>query len=395
MRILVLAPNTPGLASEDLITYLEGTEHALDVMKHPVAPTAERITTFSAGDVTVVRGKRIVPLTYRTDVALTQELIQFRRRRHHRFSSRPFVQYDWVICLSPHLALAGLKLRKSGLVKKVVYWALDYYPTRYGKNGVISASGFKAWAGLIAEKMYRNLESKVVRESDVRWVVTDGLVEGWRSGGYTWPLKGASSRPTTVPHAITNVRTPIPFAERVFKQGLVWTGMLRPEFGFDVVLEAWPQLKAMFPEIFLQVTSRSGIPDRYEQLLGKSPYDAIKYLGFRDTKKKMEGLIAHSGSALGLYLPGSYKQYSDGARIKSYAACGVPVITTSAIGSAKDVKEFGAGFVIEPTVFDLIDSVHSLLSDAQLNDAMSAGAHALAESCTADKVFSKALESLV
>ncbi len=383
MRILVLTPNTPGLASEDLITYLEKTEHALDVMKHPVAPTSKRVTTFRNS--TIDRGKRIVPLTYRSDVALTQQLIKNQSLQYPYLGT-----YDWVICLSPHLALAGLKLRKAGLVKKVVYWALDYYPKRYGRGGAVGATGLKAWAGLAVEKLYRDLESKVIRGADSLWTVQENMTSGWVFGGYKW-----TAPVTVVPHAITNVRTPIPFSGRKFKTGLVWTGMLRPEFGFDLVLDSWIKLTRLFPDLVLHVTSRSGIPSYYKKVLGRAPFNSIKYLGFLNTREEMEDLIANSGAALGLYLPGSYKQYSDSARVKSYAACGVPIITTTAIGNASEVKHFGAGFVIEPTTHGLIDSVEHLLGVGQLNDSLSAGAHALAKHSIADKIFTKAMESLV
>ena len=391
MRILVVTPNTPGLASEDLISYLMTSEHVVDVMSHPVAPVSKRETTFVArtspdGESTIVRRRRLVPLTYRTDVSLTQRIIR------DRFDARQLVPYDWVICLSPHLALAGLRLRKAGLVKGVVYWALDYYPKRYGSGGVVGTSGLKALAGLAAEKMYRHLESTVVREVDMRWVVTEELPEGWRLGGYTWPSSSSATR--VVPHAVSSIRFPLRFEERELAIGLVWTGMIRPEFGFNLLLSAWPRLVELFPRLVLHLTSRSGISSNYKEILGKPPFERIKYLGFLEHKIELDSLIANSGVGLAPYLPGSYKQYSDGARIKSYAACGIPVVTTPYIGSTNVVKRFGAGFVIEPTVSNLVDSVHSLLSDAQLNDDCSSGAYALAQSCRADLVFAGALSAL-
>ncbi len=386
MHFLVLAPNTPGLASEDLISYLLNSEHYVDVMTHPVAPTSKRETKFLDEEITIInRGRRIVPLTYRKDVSLTQKLV-----RQHKTRSPYLGPYDWVICLSPPLGLAGLRLRKSGLVKKTAYWALDYYPTRYGRGGTVGSKGLRSWAGLVVEKMYRHLEATVVRESDIRWVVQDKMLSGWKEGGYRW--KGYSA---VVPHAISRVRKPIPFADRTFRTGLVWTGMLRPEFGFDLVLEAWPQLVELFPDLVLHVTSRSGIPDYYKDILGKKPFESIKYLGFLETREEMEDLVAHSGVALALYLPGSYKRYSDSARIKSAAACGIPTITTDYIGNVSDISQFSAGLIIPPTKSDLVSSIHSLLINASLNDSYSNGAHDLAQNYETTKVFNRALESLV
>jgi len=374
MNLLIITPDTPGLASTHLIEYLRSTDHTVTVVRHPVAPSVgrSRMSTISAGGgVRQVNRERHKGLfSYWRDFNFTVDWIDKRDQ-----------VFDWAICLSSHLAEAGLLLRRRKKVKKVVYWALDYYPRRYGKNGVTGSR-----MSALLEWPYRRVEKHVVKNVDVRWTITRNMSDGWKLGGYSWhgPV-------FTVPHAITLLRKWSEVGEQVpnrLHHSLFWAGALRPEFGFDLVVNSWEELKGRFPNLRLTVSSRTPI-SRYEEFLKREDVDVVGFIPDEGTFLRLVG--SHS-AGLAPYQPGSYKTYSDSARVKTYASCGVPILITRHCGSWEEVYRFGAGRIIDNG--NLVDAASAILSDATLQRSLADGALSLARMYTADKVFPKALDQL-
>ena len=371
MRILVISPDTPGLAVETLISYLqEKSEQKFDWISHPVAPRPGRRVSNLRGR-KIRREPHLSFLSYAGDGFLTF-LGSFSTRKN----------YDLAICLSPHLAAVGLLLRRLGKVKKVVYWALDYYPTRYGSGGFVGRNAF----GNLFERVYRRLEKKVVAGADIRWVVTPDMLEGWKEGGYVW--EGPSK---VVPHPTMGCRAPLAWAERQW--AIIWSGKPGKDSGLDLLVAAWPQIATKVPDLTLTLTTRREFsPDEwasYKELLERSD---VSYLGFIPDPRALRDLVRGHLIGLALYPPDSFKRYSDASRLKLYISQGTPVIVAGVPELGKQVQAFEAGLDVSYSVEGLVEAVLKLCQQVE-NEAYSLGAARLAESLSAERVFSENLSS--
>lgn len=382
MNILVLTSDTPGLATTDLVRYLMSPAqdieyHYWGVITHPVSPLqveGQRSSTFNEPDRDLgrrserifSRGKGHGGLPgYLKDLWLTYRNVKD--------------GYDWAICAGPHLAFIGLMLKRKKVVSRVAYWALDYYPKRYGSGGVVRAKGVRGLLLELLEKVYRRLEKYVVSRVDVRWIAASGMEKAWRKDGYSW-----SGPVRTVPHCISEVLRPVSVQRR--EKAAIWSGSTRDGFGFDKVVEAWLEVERRLPGSSLTVTSRSPVPKKYEEFL-KRP--SVHYLGFIEDEELFKEIVSSHYVGLSPYDPESFKHYSDPARVKTYISCGVPVIISPIPPNWQEIEEANAGLVSGPG--GLADALVRLLSDPGLVELLSEGAHRLAYKYLAAPIFEREL----
>lgn len=360
MKILVIAPSRPGLAVQPLITWLSHQEDlTFDLITHPAASGPR-------GGHSVLLGK---PLPRERHLSLVSYLGDWSLSVGAGLRGG----YDWAICLSPHLAHAGLVLRKMKRVKKVVYWALDYYPKRYGIGGVVGTN----LLGEVLEKAYRRLEKYVVRAVDMRWTVTRTMHRGWREGGYIWagPLR-------IVLDPVHEVLAPLPWAQR--SKRAIWAGHLS---GLELAANTWSDPTASLP-VTLTVTSRAKRP-AWLNGLG----EGIDFRGFVSSPEGFTDLVRHSLIGLAISPPGTFKQYSDSSRIKLYASLGVPTIASGVPSLEEEVSRGKIGIYIPYTSSALQEAVLQLTDEGFHTQAAQA-CFQFASDYTADKVFPPELKIL-
>jgi glycosyltransferase involved in cell wall biosynthesis len=360
MKILLLTPTTAGLASSHLVHYLDRQDwEEYRQIRHPVAPTPPGVGRFSIlGGIKLRREPfHLSPFTYGIDVGLTVA------------AARGLGKFDYAICINTHLALSALMLKKMGVVKKVVYWALDYYPVRYGNEGAV-----KGVPGL--EKLFRGLEKYVVKHSDVLWTITPNMPKGWAKGGYKWkaPVR-------TVPHCVSEIDEP-----RWPRKDIIWSGNLQrgKEFGFDTLIEAWRIVKRSRPGLGLTVTSRTPTDTKYKGFLARSD---VNHLGFVQSTEDFREIVGSHLAGVSPYAPNSYKEYSDVSAAKLFASCGIPVLISETPYTARVVKEEKAGIVFQGNAEDLARAILEATESADYNQMLAGNAHNLAKRYLASEIF--------
>lgn len=250
--------------------------------------------------------------------------------------------------------VAGIILRKFGVVKKVVYISLDYYPIRF-KNR------FFNW-------VYFQLDKFCVRLSDETWNVSPTIAKARKK---KIGMEGDEySRQYTVRGGIWFYKTKrLPFA-KINRRKIVYRGMLLDHMGVDLVIKAIPLILKKIPDLIFEIIGTGEEEKELKNLaknLGVSKN--ILFHGFVQGRQQMEKVL--SDGALGIATFNTDIAYekvrnSDPGKIKDYMLMGMPVITTNAVYFHQEITNERCGLVVEYKPEELAVAIIKLLKNRNL-----------------------------
>lgn len=249
--------------------------------------------------------------------------------------------------VDPLNAFVGILLKKIGRVKKVVYYSIDYSPTRF-KNPILNY-------------IYHAAEKFCCYYADIIWVGTLDTVAQWKKNGFK---KNKLAPIVVVPdgnHAIRNLEHK---PKRVKKFQLVYIGYLAYKQGIDLALDSFSELTKKVKNITLIIIGTG----EYELELKKKVKDLhlknITFAGFIEDKGA-EKIISESAVGLATYIPDkeSFTFYSEAGKPKFYLGCGIPVIITNVPAIAHEINEEEAGIAIDYNVREFQDAVLKILDE--------------------------------
>jgi glycosyltransferase involved in cell wall biosynthesis len=183
-----------------------------------------------------------------------------------------------------------------------------------------------------------------------------------------------------VPHgALTAYREVAPTAPAV-ADGVplvAMLGLLRPYKGLDILLDAWPAVRAAIPEAQLLVAGRVlGDPDgaaRLERMAGED-LGVLADLRFTPTEEFVGAMLR----ADVVVLP--YRRIDQSGVLFAALALGRPLVATRVGGFAEVVEQQGAGLVVPPEdPAALAEALIELLRDPARRTAMAAASRAAAD----------------
>jgi len=363
--------------------YLKGRVSAGEVslVGHPLVEEASRLSKFvryigkadREWSLEIRREKGLRILSYILDVPITLVFFLAARRR-----------YDLYVATGQLVVLLGLVLRKLGLVKRVVFWTLDYFPETF-RNGLM-------------RRLYLKLDRWCVLRADYVWNITEAI--GTSRQRYVTADAQSVKRMYTVPHPIDESEFRVARIEEVHKFGILYSGagLASPEWGFDLIVQAFPAIIRAFPEIFVTITSYQAIPRSVLHTLEEMDIARhFRILGYVSDPDEYSLVVQRHRIGLATYAPiaGSFKRFADPSRVKSYIARGLPVVITRVPPIAREVEEFGAGVVIDYRADDLVQAVVKLIGDSAFYESCRQNAIRLARTYSSEKVFARALQPIL
>jgi len=161
------------------------------------------------------------------------------------------------------------------------------------------------------------------------------------------------------------------------KNTVVFIGHLLPKQGVQLVIEAIPEILKKNPEFKFKIIGGGNYRDSLVKLandLGVASF--CNFFGKIDDIKKVEEEIAKSCLAVAPYIKklDNWTYYSDPGKIKTYLACGVPVLLTNIPWNAKEIEKNKCGKIISEDKEMLIDSVIEFMNgeknQSYLNNAI-------------------------
>ena len=290
------------------------------------------------------------------------------------------MKYDLCIACDNLSLISVFIFKKIGLIKKLIYYTVDYTPKRYSNS--------------LLNNLYHRMDRLASMISDVNWVVVENMITAKAQNG----LDFKKSAPfQIVPIGFNTENIFIKPNSQIDRFNLVFVGYLFEKQGLQLVIEILPALIKKFPQVHLTIIGSGPMESQIKRkvkLLNLRPY--VTFTGHINNHQKIVNILTKSGGiGLAPYIPsiGDYTYFADPSKIKLYLLCGLPVITTKVPPIAKEIAKKEAGFAIDYSEQELIDSLTTLLNDEKTYSEFRQNVLKLGKSydinLTLDKAFKK------
>ncbi|TSC88392.1 MAG: hypothetical protein G01um101416_60 [Microgenomates group bacterium Gr01-1014_16] len=284
--------------------------------------------------------------------------------------------YDYFIGMESINTLAGVILKKLGKINKVIYYVLDYSPNRYP---------------LILNKIYLALDRFCTIHADFVWDVSKAIQPARISAGLD-PKKSAP-----VIHVPIGVYPQQLIFTRVDKRrpfSMCYMGTLTEEQGPDLAIEMMPIILKKYPDATLHIVGGGEKNlDRLKKLtksLGLKT--CVIFHGFVVGSSDMANILSRCYIAVAPYraIPGSIRQYGDASKLRSYAAAGLPIVTTNVPPLGRELQKLGGAIIAPDNKKGFAQVIMTIFSDRKLYTSMRKQLTEFAKSNTWDDEFSHA-----
>lgn len=258
--------------------------------------------------------------------------------------------------------LVGIILRLLKKVDKVIYYSMDYYPTRF-KNKLLN------W-------FYFQLDKFCVRFSDETWNVSPVMVEAReKKMGMD---RRIYNRQYTVPGGIWfNKVKRLPFS-KINKRKIVYRGYLIPHMGVDLAIKAMPKILKYDPKIIFEIVGGGEQEESLKELskkLGVS--NNVIFHGWIKDRAKLEKILLDGSVGIATFnttILDEKVKNADPGKIKDYMMMGMPIIVTRAISYYEQIEKQKCGIVIDYNPDQLAQAVIKLLTNKKLLEEYRANA---------------------
>lgn len=348
--------------------YLETRTEVLQFIGHPMHPGKSPALSqvYTQGRVTSDRqcGSAVGHGRYHREVWRTVKWIQDQHR-----------PYDVFVAGDSLLALAGLWLRRRGTVGSVILYTVDYVPRRF-KNTALN-------------RAYHLIDRLVVNRVDAVWNVTQDIQEARRSRDG----KVARSPQIVVPVGANVEQVSRRPTASFDPHRMVFLGHLLEKQGLQLAIAALPLIKETVDDASLLVIGDGPFAAELRELTRKfGVSDSVEFIGALYDDEQIESRVSSSGLGLAPYTPDpqSFSRFADPGKIKTYLACGIPVLVTDVPPIAAEIQRQGAGRIIEFDAGALREAAIAYLSSSSEMDRGRRAARRLGSTFSWDLIFDEA-----
>lgn len=277
--------------------------------------------------------------------------------------------------------IRGIIRRKIGRSKKVIYWAVDFVPNRFGH-------GF-------ATKVYDAVDRYVCKHADCRVELTQEGIDG--RNAYMNVQAGDLAPTIVIPMGAWLSRTPKTTQESWRKKKIVYMGHIVERQGVKNVVEAMAALVKKDSSITLDIVG--GGPDEplmRELARGLKLEKHITFHGFVDDHKDVEALLADATVAVAPYakIPDNFSVTSDPGKVKAYLGASLPIVLTDVPPIAKILKKRGVGILCEDNPESVAASILRYLTDEKLWISARAASEKMAKEYDWDVILAAKLKEM-
>ncbi len=245
-------------------------------------------------------------------------------------------QYDLYIGVDPLNCLVGLVLKRFGIVKRVVFYAIDFVPRRFSSKPL--------------DKIYHWLETWCIKNSDERWNVSPRMAIGRKKFLGISPQEYLQK---VVPIGVWKKDIKIKPLSKSKKHWLVFAGHLLDKQGLQMVIKSLPAIISLYPDTHLLVIGGGEYEDKLKELVKKLHLlKAVTFTGWISDQNKILKLLRSCALALATYDPqgennSNFTYYADPTKVKTYLSCGLPVIMTRVSYNAEELEKAGCARLTE------------------------------------------------
>lgn len=362
--------------SQELESFLRKRSRKLVFIGHPFFYAPQKSSFVTIYEKHDVKSKMKAPeikghemLLYMKDFLLTFYFIFKLKER-----------FDIYVGVDPLNALAGILLRKLGVVRVVIFYVIDYAPIRF-KNAILNG-------------IYHIIDRICVYHADHTWNLTSAMADARARRG----VNSEKTNQMTVPTGTNFDRTEHLPIEEIDRTSLAFLSHLREGQGVELILEAMPAVVEKIPSVKLMVIG-TGPHEEYfkKEVEERNLNNNVFFLGYIENHHDVERIISKCGVGIAPYVPDpdSFTWYADPGKPKVYLGCGIPVIITKVPKVAFEIEKGGAGIAIDYNKHELIDAIVRLLSNQEMYHESRQRALEYASKYKWDDVFYKAFSEML
>ena len=288
-------------------------------------------------------------------------------------------RFDICITANPLNTTAAWFLKKFGLIKKIVFWTIDYTPQRLEEK--------------LLNNLYHSMDRFCCYHSDFLWNSSGRMRKARQKNGVD--LKRCARETVVVDGCHFNDIKRFP-DEKINRYKLVFMGHLIPNKGVDLILKALPEVVKNYPKVSLKIIGTGPEENNLKKLAKELKVDKrITFTGYIKDYKVVEKMIASCGIAIAPYVPdpNSFTFFSDVGKVKIYLACGLPVLITDVPEIAKEIAKNKAGLIFDYQPRSLVTKMGKLLSSSSFYSHCRKNAIQMAQNLDWDNVFNQVLKT--
>lgn len=247
-------------------------------------------------------------------------------------------------------AARGLLARRLGRAGKVVYWAVDFVPDRFGTGALT--------------RLYDSLDAYCCRTVDGRIELSQPALSGRNERhGLT---DGAAAPAQIVPIGVWLQRVPHAPEDALAKRRIVFIGHLVKRQGVGLLLEALQLLDERGAEFECEIAGHGPLAEELRADAQRRGLDSrVRFVGFLDDHRDVEAFLAGGTVAVAPYDPTgqTFTRYADPSKLKSYLAAGLPILTTDVPPNAEELVDKAGAEIFGWDPEALAGSIERLLAD--------------------------------
>ena len=290
-------------------------------------------------------------------------------------------KYNYCIAADNLNAFSAWLLKKIGFVNKVIYWTIDYSPRRFENK--------------LLNYIYHLIDRFCCYNSDLLWVSSPRMKDARQKKGYNIER---CAEELVVRDGCHFERIERLADKEVNKFKLVFMGLLSERKGVDLLIKALPELLKDYPRVTLTIIGTGPEEEKLQNLvLELGIKNKVFFTGFIKEHYILEKTIASCGIAFAPYNPDPYNYtfFSDVMKVKTYLACGLPVLITKVPEIAEEIQSRKAGLIIKYDKRDLVQKTKQLLVDKETFLNCRFQAIKFAKELSWDRVFRDAMKETV
>lgn len=286
-------------------------------------------------------------------------------------------KFDLCIALDNLNTVSVLPFKKLGIIKKLLFYTIDYNPQRF-ENKMLN-------------NIYHFLDRLACYNVDKIWILSKRMVTA-RKKNKVDSKKSAKS--VLLPMGANLSRIKILPLERINRYQMVYAGHLLEKQGVQIILETLPKIILKIPKLKLVVVGQGEYGQKLKVLSKKLNITKhVEFVGFVKNHVALERILCKSAIGIAPYVPTSnnYTFFTDPGKPKLYLGCGLPIVITDVPAIAKVIQEKKAGLIVRYETESIAKALTTLLTNNKLYGEYRKNAIELSKNYDTNSLINKAL----
>lgn len=285
------------------------------------------------------------------------------------------LRFDKYVGMDGLCALFGNLLSLSGRIKTTVFWAIDFVPS-------------ERFSGILRNKIYHWINLLGYKKSDEMWDLGPRMAQA-REESMGFKIADYKLH-RVVPYGVWVDRIKKYSYQECQQTTLVYMGHIGEKSGIQLVIKALPQILKVMPNFRFKIIGGGPYVENLIKLAKETEVSAFcDFLGKIDSIRTVEDEIAKSALSIAPYIKtlDTFTKYADPGKVKTYLACGVPVLLTDVPWNAREIEAEKCGKVISEDTRDIVCKVLDLM-DATKNQKYRSNALSYSQRFNYKTIFS-------